>query len=209
MELILISGMLFAFSLGLYANVYFQRKKDKYSEKKRIDKIQSKFDEILKNISKGRSKFKTRLNSTVYISSYLQEHGSIDIVYMIDKDDVAIFKGTTCIYTSNNVDINTISDIVNLINIKHGSEITDVVNFFGIIYTKSELEKAIGVKWEDFQRTMNRIYEESKDSSSINNNAFSNEINYDIDDILDKISRFGINSLTIEERTFLDEYSRD
>jgi hypothetical protein len=83
-----------------------------------------------------------------------------------------------------------------------------VVNFFGIIYTKSELEKAIGVKWEDFQRTMNRIYEESKDSGSINNNAFSNEINYDIDDILDKISRFGINSLTIEERTFLDEYSR-
>jgi hypothetical protein len=55
---------------------------------------------------------------------------------------------------------------------------------------------------------MNRIYEESKDSSVINNNAFSNEINYDIDDILDKISRFGINSLTIEERTFLDEYSR-
>jgi hypothetical protein len=208
MELILISGMLFAFSLGLYANGYFQRKKDKYSEKKRIDKIQSKFDEILKNISKGRSNFKTRLNSTVYISSYLQEYGSVDIVYMIDKDDVAIFKDTNCIYTSNNIDRNTISDIVNLINIKHRDEINDVVNFFGIIYTKSELEKAIGVKWEDFQRTMNRIYEESKDSSVINNNAFSNEINYDIDDILDKISRFGINSLTIEERTFLDEYSR-
>jgi len=208
MGLILISGMLFAFSLGLYANRYFQRKRDKYSEKKRIGKIQSKFDEILKNIQKGRSKFKTRLNSTAYISSYLQEHGSVDIIYMIDKDDVAIFKGTDCIYTSNGVDRNTISDVVNLINIKHRDEINDVVNFFGIIYTKSELEKAIGVKWEDFQRTMNRIYEESKDSIIINNNAFSNEVNYDIDDILDKISRFGINSLTIEERTFLDEYSR-
>jgi hypothetical protein len=206
MELILISGMLFAFSLGLYANGYIQRKRDKKFEKKRIEKIQSKYEEILENILIGKSKFKTRLNSTTYISSYLKEHGSVDIVYIMNKEDVAIFKGVDCIYTSTGVNQDIINKIVKSIKNKHGNEIDDVVNFFGIIYTKSELEKAIGVKWDDFQKSMNKIYEMSKDS--VIDNEFIDDINYDIDDILDKISRFGMNSLTIEERKFLDDYSR-
>jgi hypothetical protein len=189
---------------------YFNSK-IKRKEKERIKKIQSQFDEILENLSNGTSKFKTRLGSTVYISTYLKNHGAVDLVYMIDKGSLAIFKVQDCIYVSNDVDYETINKIIKVIKYKHGYEINDVINFFGFILNKSDLEKSLGVKWEDFKRIMNKIYEESSlnESSLSELNNIDNGINYDIDDILDKISRFGINSLTIEERTFLDEYSRD
>jgi hypothetical protein len=205
---LLISGILLTFFLGMYLNSIIEKRKLEKSEKERVNNIQSKFEEILKNLSLGNSRFKTRLNSTTYISSNLKDHGSVDIVYIMNKEDIAIFKGNDCIYLSNGVDREIIDQIIYLIEKRYNKEINNIVNFFGIIFNKPELERSIGLKWEDFEKSMNRIYEMSKNESFINNDAFNNEVNFDIDDILDKISRFGINSLTNEERNFLDDYSR-
>lgn len=205
---LLISGILLTFFLGMYVSRFIDGKIHEKSEKKRLKNIQSKFDEILENVLIGKSKFKTRLNSTTYISSHLSGNGPVEIAYIMNKEDIAIFQGADCIYTSVGVDKNTISEIIKVINENHGSEINNVINFFGIIFNKQEFERSIGIKWEDFQNSMNKIYEMSKNDIVIDNEAFNNKIDFDIDDILDKISRFGMNSLTIEERNFLDDYSR-
>jgi hypothetical protein len=128
---------------------------------------------------------------------------------MLDKNDIAIFKGVECIYTSNGVDRSVIESIITQINYLHRTQINNVVNLFGIIYWKNDIERMLGVKWEDFQVSLNKILEMSggKEQNLDNDNHDEEDV-FEIDDILDKIGRFGMNSLTIEERKFLDDYSR-
>jgi hypothetical protein len=176
-------------------------------EKKRIDNVESQFREVLSNLITGRTKFKTRVNLTTYISVNLNKHGDVDLLYLMNKGDIAIFKGSDCLYTSDNVDSNLINNIINGINKKHKEEIEDVVNFFGIVFTRAELEKSLGVKWEDFKESIDKIFEMTS-PKKISEEGWLNNIQFDIDDILDKIGRFGMNSLTLEERKFLDDYSK-
>lgn len=175
---------------------------------KKVLKIQSYFSEVLENLKSGNTMFKNRFNNVCYISTYISDHGSVDIVYLQDSKEVSIFKESKCLYTQSEADKKIISEIIISIQEEHNFEINNVINFFGILLNKTKLEQSLGVKWEKFIETMNKVLEMSKkETIDDDDDVFVNEI-LDIDDILDKIGRFGINSLTIEERKFLDEYSR-
>jgi len=176
-----------------------------YDNKKRINSLNKKFLNILNELEYGRSKFRTRFSNTVYINIKLEEYGKVDIVYMIDKNDIALFKGSDCILTTHSVDREIIDNIINKIKRFHDNDINDIVNIFGLIMNKKEFENITKMKVDDLNKIQ---YGPINDVSDIDKIVKNNEIKFDIDEILDKISSIGIESLTKSEREFLENYSR-
>lgn len=174
--------------------------------KKVLDNLNKQFSEVLNNIKNGYSQFKSRINSTVYIQSVLADHGEVDIIFFMNKNDIAIFQGNTCIYTSEKVDNQIVANICKEINRRYDKEMADVVNFLGLIFSKDEFEKTFKMDASQLQNLMKGQVSESSDVDKIIND---NKTKFDIDEILDKISAQGINSLTFEERLFLDKYSNE
>ena len=137
--------IVFSFAVGVYlgAKIYklmVENEINKENEKL-ITNINNQFNQVLKNISSGTSRFKSRINTTVHIESSLIDHGNIDIIYLLDKNDIAIFKGTRCLYTSDKVDKSVVESITETINVLYKKEISEVVDFFGLVLSKKEFEK--------------------------------------------------------------------
>jgi hypothetical protein len=166
------------------------------------------FLEVLKNLRLGSTKFKSRVNDTVYVSTTLLEHGEIDVIYMMDKSDIAIFKENKCIHTSDSVDKEIIHEIVNTIFMVHNKQINDIVEILGFTFYREEFEKSFNINFEELKKS-NIFGSSIQDVSEIDKINADNQKRLNIDDILDKISEFGIASLTIEERLFLDNYSNE
>ena len=166
---------------------------------------QKQYIEILTKLSTGKTRFKTRVNQTVYVSVKLSDHGKVNVVYLIDKKDIAIFKEDKCLYTSDQVDQNLLSDIITSIEDRHGWKIEDVVNVLGFVFYREDFEKSFGMKFDDISKSLGmRPQSESEIDNIVNNN----ETKFDIDEVLDKIGKLGIEMLSEEEREFLDNYSK-
>lgn len=200
---IIIAGLVsLSFLLGMIVykevNNYVIRKEN---ESKRLE-IESIFKSVLKSIKDGQSKFKSRFLQTAYITTNTPKTGVVDIVYLIDKGDIAILKDDKIKYISDGVNRSIIDETIDHININHGNQINDVVNLFGLIFSKKDFESTLNIKIEDFNKIMKR--EKESDIESIIRN---NQQSFDIDEILDKIGKHGISSLTIEEKKYLNDYS--
>ena len=163
------------------------------------------FNEILTKVSTGKSRFKTRVNQTSYISVKLTDHGKVNVVYLMDKKDVAIFKEDKCLYTSDLVDDDLISNIITSIENRHGWRIADVVNVLGFVFYREDFEKSFGMRFEDISSSLGM---KPQSESEIDNIVNKNETKFDIDEVLDKIGKLGIEMLSKEEREFLDNYSK-
>lgn len=197
--------------LGIYFKSLYLKRSKINSEKSKNDKDKRVFYEVLENLYKDKCRFKIRINNQVTISTQLEELGEIDIYYFIKEPKIALFKGENCIHTTTNMDRDIIDSIINFINQRYSNEIHDIVTFLGITYSKPEIEKMLGVNWEDFQKTMNKVISMTDPTVSREHEIFGNQDSeediYNVDDILDKIGRFGMKSLTNDEKRFLDEYS--
>ena len=143
------------------------------------------------------------VNDAVYISTSLESHGDVDVLLLIDKNDLSIFKESVCIYTSDGVDKSVLLDTISLIFKVYDKNINDVVEILGFTLYREEFEKSFNIKIEDFKKS--NIFSQPE-VSEIDKIKEDNEERLDIDDILDKISSFGISVLSIEERLFLDNY---
>jgi hypothetical protein len=163
------------------------------------------FSEILTKVSTGKSRFKTRVNQTSYISVKLTDHGKVNVVYLMDKKDIAIFKEDKCLYTSDLVDDDLISNIITSIENRHGWRIADVVNVLGFVFYREDFEKSFGMKFEDISSSFGMKPQSDSEIDTIVN---KNETKFDIDEVLDKIGKLGIEMLSEEEREFLDNYSK-
>lgn len=172
-----------------------------------LNQKRNQFVEVLTKIKNGESKFKTRLNDTVYIQLNLTSHGPVDIIYLIDKDDIAIFQGTICLHTSDSVEREIIEQIIKSICLIYNKKINDIIEILGFIFYREEFEKSIGCKVEDLMKNpMFKINTEMKEEVDL----LEEDAKYfDIDEILDKISEFGLQVLTSEEKEFLDNYSNE
>jgi hypothetical protein len=205
-EVFFITAFLFTFLLGIIIGFklldWLRSRAEEKSRKSIIGNINNQFDEILRAIKIGRSKFKSRVNSTVYIESTLLEHGSVDIVYFIDKNDIAIFKDGRCIYTSHEVEKSKISNIVKEITKRYKHEIENIVSILGMVFSKDEFERIFKIKFEDLNISVN-------ETSDIDRILEDNNNRYDIDEILDKISKGGISSLSPDEKKYLEDYSKN
>lgn len=199
-----------AFILGMVAGLKLAEFVSNKKIQKQNDDIlkdrQNQFNEILTKLSTGKTRFKTRVNQTVYISVKLKDHGKVNLLYLMDKKDIAIFKEDKCLYTSDQVDQNLLTDIITSIENRHGWKIEDVVNVLGFIFYREDFEKSFGMRFEDISKSLGMRQQQS--DSEIDNIVNNNETKFDIDEVLDKIGKLGIEMLSKEEKEFLDNYSK-
>jgi hypothetical protein len=200
--------IIISFALGvlLGAKVYKTMVENelKKENEKLVTNINSQYSQLLDNITTGFSRFKSRVNSTVHIESTLNDHGNIDIIYLLDKNDVAIFQGNKCLYTSDKADKHVISDITKAINHLYKKEITEVIDFFGLVLSKQEFEKQFSFDPNEILKLVKNST--NQDISEMDKIIDENQLKFDVDEILDKISNYGIDVLTPEERKFLDNF---
>ena len=140
------------------------------------------------------------------LPSNIESEGLLNIMYMMDKKDVAIFKSDKCIYTSELLDDKILDEVITAIDTYHNDKILDTVNMMGLIFSREDFEKKFNVKVEDLQKNMygGVPNQEVSDIDRIKN---ENENKYNIDDILERITSVGIENLTSDEREFLDNYN--
>ena len=160
------------------------------------------FNEILNNILNGRSSFRTRINNTVYINMTLKDYGDVNIVYLLDKNDIGVLKNTNVVITTTIVDKEIIRKIINAIKEKFNNEINDVIEMLGFVFSKNDFEKTFGIKAEDLKKG------KIKEKSEIEKIVTENDKKFNIDDILDKINKVGIENLTPEENKFLNNFNK-
>jgi len=165
------------------------------------------FLEILSNIKSGNSNFKTRVNETIYVELNLNDYGDVDLIYLMDKNDIAIFQGSKCIHTSDGIQKEIISEIISTICFLYDKKINDVVNLFGFTFYREEFENSFNIKMEDI-KNMN-LFNQTENLNEIDKIKSDNKKKFDVDEILDKISAYGIQGLTNEELIFLDKFSNE
>ena len=196
------------FTIGIFLGMYVHSKllkfADKFKRAERALNINKEFKQILQNIKSDTSRFKSRFNSTVYIETNLEKYGQVDIVYLMDKKDIAIFKEHQCILTTESVEKETIQQITTEIENKFQHKINDIVNIMGTIFSREDFEKAFKINIEDLNATLLKSKINTNDIEEI---ISDNNVKHDIDEILDKISKSGIDSLTTSEKKYLDQFS--
>jgi hypothetical protein len=191
---------------GLKLSEFISNKKIQKQNDDILKDRQEQYSEILTKLSTGKTRFKTRVNQTVYISVKLKDHGKVNLLYLMDKKDIAIFKEDKCLYTSDQVDQNLLTDIITSIENRHGWKIEDVVNVLGFVFYREDFEKSFGMKFDDISKSLGMRQQQS--DSEIDNIVNNNETKFDIDEVLDKIGKLGIEMLSKEEKEFLDNYSK-
>lgn len=195
---------------GLLKN-WSNKLSEKIAHNKLILDKNKQFKQILEKINTKRSRFKTRINNTVYIGVKLEDYGKVDVVYFLDKNEnqLNIFKADKLIMTSDLVSQDLISEIVNSINRVHYHRIVDVVEILGLVFYREEFEKSFGISVQELkQRTESMMKSMNDEQSDIDKIVNKNNRKLDIDDILDKINKVGIENLTEEEKEFLDNYNK-
>ena len=192
------------FALGYLFNNLLRKILDFYSDKSYKKEINNIFQGILDNIYTHKTSFNSRINNTVSVMTELDTLGSINIVYLIDRKDIAVFKGDKCIYTSDSAEQSIVDEIITGVETFYKKEINDVVNVMGMVFSRDEFEKKFGVKVEDINKSNFRGLKEMSDIEKIKKR---NEVKFNIDEILDRINSVGIENLTTEERNFLDNYN--
>ena len=194
------------FILGfLYAKIIDNIKKH-FKDQKLLKDMIVQFEEILSNIKKGKAVFVSRVNHTVMLDTKLKDYNIVNVVYLMDKSIVCIFKENKCIYTSETIDKKLNENIISNIHEQYGKQIDDVVEVLGVTISREELES----KLKDFENInpeldLNNIMK--KESTEIEKIVEENEERFDVDSILDKISRFGMEKITQEELDFLKNQS--
>ena len=200
--------LIFGVSIGGYLQKRLTEKAIKIETEKLNLAKKNDYLEVIFKIKSGESKFKSRVNETVYLSTKITEHGDIDVIYLMDRQDIAIFQGGKCLHNSDGVSKEIISDMISLISKIHSKKINDVVEVLGFVFYREEFEKSFNINFEDFKKS-NLFGPVKTETNEIDKINIENQNKYDIDEILDKISTFGIKVLTTDELTFLDKYSNE
>lgn len=194
-----------SFGLGFLCSNLVKIYLEQVESEKLTNKVNGIYSNLLENIYSDKTVFISRINNTVSIETNIEEEGLLNIMYMMDKKDVAIFKSDKCIYTSELLDDNILDEIIIAIDTYHNDKILDTVNMMGLIFSREDFEKKFNVKVEDLQKNMYGPNQEVSDIDRIKN---ENENKYNIDDILERITSVGMENLTPDEKYFLDNYNK-
>jgi hypothetical protein len=211
----MIINYLLVLFVGVFLGSLLKSWSNKLSEKMAHNKLildkNKQFKQILEKINTKRSRFKTRINNTVYIGIKLEDYGKVDLVYFLDKEEnqLNIFKSDKLIMTSDLVFEDLINEIIKSINKVHYHRIVDVVEILGLVFYREEFERSFGISVHELKkRTDNLMKSMNDDQSDIEKIVNKNNRKLDIDDILDKINKVGIENLTEEEKEFLNNYNK-
>ncbi len=202
---ILIITLCLGLVTGWWAKSITVKKNEFLKNKKILADASKQYSEVLSNIRSGKCNFKSRINKTVYILTSIEDHGNVDVVYMMDKKDIAIFKENKCIYTSTSPN-ETINDIIKSIKIKFGKEINDTVDVLGITFSKNEFERMLSINSQiSIQHLPIKKMDDQK--SDIDKIIDDNNSKLSLDNVLDRIGQVGYDNLTKKEKEFLKNHN--
>lgn len=188
------------FCLGVLFTILYNKIIYKRESSKLLKERNSLFSKVLEKIYSNEVQFKDRINNSVTLTTSIEGTGFIDIVYLMDnRQDIAIFRNGECIYTTDGVSEDIVDELITTINIYFKSEINNVISVLGMEFYKPTFESKFGIKLSDLKAMYNDFDDNKNKQKSVKA--------YNIDEILDKISAQGIQSLTLEEKRFLDNYN--
>ncbi len=197
------------FVMGILFKAFIDGTKQTLTAIKLKKENEQKYKQVLRKIQKGKSKFKTRVNSTVYISTTLHEIGDVDVILFLDTKKVAIFQNNTCLHTSDAINEELRKEIVKEIEERYKTEIDDVVELLGNKISRTEIEDKISEVMQSDE--VNSKLEELRqylgnDIQIVEDYGYTQE---DVDTIFDKIAKSGMKSITDVEKKILDDYSKN
>jgi hypothetical protein len=201
-------------AIGFWIGILYSKWSNKISEKIAHNKLvldrNKQFKQILEKVNTKRSRFKNRVNNTVFIGVKLEDFGKVDVVLFLDKNDISIFKNEKCIMTSDLVEKELLNQVAESIYKVHFHRIEDVVQVLGLTFSRQDFEKSFGISVEELkQRTEGLMRSMNGEESDIDKIIKKNSKKLDINDILDRINEVGIENLTVEEKEFLKNYKND
>jgi hypothetical protein len=185
---------------------------EKIAQNKLILDRNKQFKEILEKSKTKKTRFKTRVNNVVYIGVKLTDYGRVDVVLFLDKRDISIFRENKCILTSDFVEDKLLNDLMESLETVHYHKIIDTVEILGMVFSREDFEKQFNVNFDEIKEKTNRMMDAMRnggeEQSDIDKIINKNKSKLDIDDILDKINKVGIENLTKEEKEFLNNYNK-
>lgn len=196
------------FILGFMFSKKLDMLKKHMDNKRMLEDHVRKFVNLHNNLENSKLVFRSRVNQTVILETNLVDIGLVSIVYLMDKEIVCIYKENKCCYTSENINKEYNEKIMNKIHEKYGNEINDVVDVLGVIISKSELEKNLKEFEKKYPNMDLSLLNNKSEMSDIEKIIEDNDKKLDIDTILDKINKVGIENLTKEELHFLKNESK-
>jgi len=196
------------FWFGYFYSNWSRRLSEKNEKLKSILDKNNQFNQILEKTKTRKTRFKTRVNNTVYIGIKLEDYGKVDILYFLDKPDIAIFKGDKLIITSEDVKKELLNEVMDNLYKTHYHRINDIVEVLGFIFYREDFEKNFNINLNEIKEKASQIMKMAEDNSDVQNIISNNSKKFNIDDILDKINLVGIENLTKEELEFLNNYNK-
>jgi hypothetical protein len=200
---VVLGGLLKSWSLKL---------SEKIAHNKLILDRNKQFKEILEKSKTKKTRFKTRINNVVYIGVKLADYGRVDVVLFLDKRDISIFRENKCIITSDLVESSLLKELIETLETVHYHKIIDTVEILGMVFSREDFEKQFNVNFDEIKEKTNRMMDAMRNGgeelSDIDKIINKNKYKLDIDDILDKINKVGIENLTKEEKDFLNNYNK-
>lgn len=197
------------FIAGILFFIFIDKIAKYLKSKKIIDDSVNQFNEIIKNLKSGTTNFVSRVNDTIFIDTNLKDWKDVNIIYLLDKQMVCIFKDNKCLYTTEIVDDTLKEVLISEICEIYKSEIDDVIEIMGTKISKNEFENRINeFKNSSDNLDFNFVAEELPELDQI---VYDNENRYDLDEILDKLAKNGYDRslLSEEEINFLDQKSKE
>lgn len=201
-------------TLGIFFSKILTDFAIKKSNREEREKLDSVFNLVLDNLRTGKTTFINRVNDVVSISTNIKEHGDINLIYILNRksNPISIFKDGVCLYTTNLCSESLVSDISTSIDSIYKDEIDDYIEILGMKMSRSDLSRMFGM---EFPKTVDKkmeikFFDNSKGEEEIDildDILSENEFSFDIDEVLEKISSTGMDSLSQGELDFLKEYS--
>jgi hypothetical protein len=161
---------------------------NKFAERKVKNQNQSVYQEILDKVNSNDISFGSRINNTVQILANIKSEGDVQIMYFLDKKEIAIFRENDCLYTSVFIKSETLDGISRGIWSKFSNQINDVVSLSNNIFDKRTFVLITGLS-------------NAETFDGFDDNEFTESHN--LDDILDRINKVGYENLTESEKEFL------
>lgn len=202
-------GAISFYTLGLITN----RMRIKYITLQTNKEIENIINDIIDNIDDKNTRFVNRINNTIFIETSIKNYGNISIAYIIDNNDIFLYKGKELLLGSESILKQYKELIAFKINTIYEKDINDVIDILGVIMSKKDFETKIktlsplsknrdfGIIDIDMGYKMMNIDE--------NPNIDSNEnIDLNIDSILDRINLIGYDNLTEIEKEYLNNIKK-
>jgi len=204
----LIGGIFLGIWLGITVIRLVEKKSYAKSKQVATDKDNDVWANFHTNLIDGLTYFHKRYGNNIYIGSDLKGIGDVKVIYIMDTNTLAMLDTNTMtvIRTTELTKPVLVTEIISNIMWYHHININDFANAFGIKLDKKTFRESFKMDYEQFTTIMDTFQEMGKNETTTIED-YDESITYDIDDILDKISRAGLDSLSIDERDYLNKYS--